>query len=346
MMSNKDVHAGRSDHNAMGSSPTRPLQVSWFDRWQPVLDEALQALPEAESCPHELYRLLVQNQDAAHKRTALVTDRGEPVAVVGLRQIGRCHWEPVTQWLLPGIVCPARPGYLMPALEALKVDLRVAWWRLAGPPPPSPLMRYSECTPVYRMPCTADFERYWRKTRYFKTIQHSRHRCEGFTWSVNAPGAATWVIQNWDSKWHEHGATADLSLADRLLAATYLERRGQHYTHVLLDGETPIAGATSLVHGRDLVAGVIYRHPDYDRFGVGVRIIDLVFAFAAENGFERMDIGGGYDYKQKWAPQEGERWQFDLCPSFLYRAKQLVHWEREAWHKVTDWLHHRSPSLN
>jgi CelD/BcsL family acetyltransferase involved in cellulose biosynthesis len=93
------------------------------------------------------------------------------------------------------------------------------------------------------------------------------------------------------------------------------------------------------VHHNDLVAGVIYREPEYDWYGVGVRLIDLVFSFAAEKGFETMDLGGGHDYKQKWAPQEGERWQFNVCPEYLYRAKQVVNWGRTVRQKVTDWVH-------
>ncbi len=124
------------------------LRVRWFDRWHPALDEALQLLPEHDCCPHELYGLVVQNPGPARKRTALVTEDGVPVAVAGLRQIGRAQWEPVTQWLVPGIVFPAQRGYLMPALQALRRDISVGWWRMNSPPPTVPGMSRLEATPV------------------------------------------------------------------------------------------------------------------------------------------------------------------------------------------------------
>ncbi|NLO27798.1 MAG: GNAT family N-acetyltransferase [Actinobacteria bacterium] len=301
----------------------RRLRVDWFESWHPVLDEALETLPEADNCPHELYRLLAQNPTSAEKRTALVTTRGVPVAVACLRRMGSRLWEPVTQWLVPGIVVPARPGYLMPALESLRSDVFVAWWRVEGPPPPSRMMRHLERTPVHRMRCSEDFEGYWREAKYFKTVQHKRNRCRDFALAVNSPGAARWVIENWDAKWHDPPGTVGSSIPDRILAVEYLEELGKHHTLQLFDGERPVAGTTNTVHGNDLVAGVSCRDPDYDWHGVGVRIIDLVFSFAAEQGFDTMDIGGGHAYKKHWAPQEGARWQFNICPSSLYRAKQV-----------------------
>lgn len=315
------------------------LRVTWYDHWHPVLDEALQELPEQDNCPHELYSMLVQNPGSVPKRTALVTEQGVPRAVVGLRQIGRYQWEPITQWIIPGIVFPAQPEYVIPVLEVIGVDVWVAWWRMETPPPPSRLMRYQESTPVYRMSFSGDFEQYWRKNKYFKTIQHKRNRCQEFTVAVNSPGSAEWVIKNWDGKWRDQPTAVSPSLSDRIMAANYLESRKQHYTIALLDGDTLIGGATNTVHGNDLVAGVIYREPKYDWHGVGVRLIDLVFSFAAENGFETMDIGGGHSYKEKWAPQEGERWQFNICPEYLYRAKQTVNWGRKMRGQVTNWVH-------
>lgn len=326
--------------NLKDTSLLASLKVTWFEEWHPVLDEALQELPEKDNCPHELYRLLVQNPGSARKRTALVTERGTPIAVVGLRQTGRHQWEPITQWIIPGIVFPAQPEHLIPVLEALGVDIWVAWWRMESTPPPSRLMRYLESTPVYRMRCSDDFERYWRETKYFKTIQHKRNRCQEFTLAINPPGSAEWVIKNWDAKWRDNSAISP-ALSDRIIAAKYLEGLGQHYTLVLLDRDTPIGGATNTVHHKDLVAGVIYREPEYDWHGVGVRLIDLVFSFAAENGFETMDIGGGHDYKKHWAPQEGERWQFTICPEYLYRAKQVVNWGRKIRGQASNWVRRR-----
>jgi hypothetical protein len=339
MSNGKSVTQFRDLKDALSTPSARGLKVSWFDEWHPALDEALQALPETDNCPHELYRLMVQNPGSARKRTALVTKQGVPVAVAGLRQTGARSWEPVTQWIIPGVVFPAQPGYLMPALEAIGVDIQVAWWRMEAPPPPSRWIRYRESAPVHRMRCSDDFERYWRETKHFKTVQHKRNRCRDFTLAINSPGSVEWVIENWEAKWRNNPAIMDPSLPDRVAAAKYLENQGLHYTLLLLDQDTPIGGATQTVHGNDLVAGVIYREPEYDWYGVGIRLIDLVFSFAAEKGFDWIDIGGGHDYKNKWAPQEGARWQFNICPEYLYRGKQVVNWARKVRGQLSNRIH-------
>lgn len=313
----------------------RGLRVMWFEGWHPALDEALRTLPEAESCPHELYRLLVQNPTPSRKRIALITEQGRPVALVALRQRYGLPWEPVTQWLIPGLVFPACSGFTAKALEALGMELRVAWWRMAVPPPQSRWVRYSESTPTYRFPCSGDFEHYWRETGHFKDIRNKRNRCRNFTVTVNLPGATEWVMKNWETTWFNAIERLDSSLADRIVAAQYLEAQNKHYTFLLSDQGDPIGGATAIVHGNTLVAGVIYRAPEYEKYGIGIRLIDLIFSFAAETGFDWIDIGGGQEYKKRWAPQDGEHWHFTLCPEPLYQLRQMVKWGRGFSHKLT-----------
>jgi hypothetical protein len=38
----------------------RPLTVRWFNNWRPELDAALADLPDMPSCPHDLFRVLMQ----------------------------------------------------------------------------------------------------------------------------------------------------------------------------------------------------------------------------------------------------------------------------------------------
>ena len=159
-------------------------------------------------------------------------------------------------------------------------------------PPPSRLVRFMESAPTYRLHLSENFEEYWRENGYFKTIRRVRNRCRDLTLETNSPGSAEWTIRNWEAKWRRDPAIADAGLSDRLLAAKYLESRGQYYTLQLSDKGTPIGGATIMVHHKVLVAGVLYRDPNYDHYGVGDRLIDLSFSFAAANGFETFDIGG------------------------------------------------------
>jgi hypothetical protein len=311
-------------------TPYNGLKVSWFDAWDSALDEALQALPEIEACPHELYRLLMQNPTSARKRTALVTKDGEPVAVVGLRQTGRYTWEPITQWIVPGMIFPARPDFVMPALESLRKEILVAWWRMENAPSQSPLVRYLETTPTYRIHCADDIEQYWHDHGFFKTIRTTRKRCKDFTITINAPGSAEWTIKNWEAKWRQNPQQVDLSLPDRIAAAKYLEEQKQYYTLMLADKDVPIGGATVCVHQKDLVAGVLYYDQAYRNNGAGNRLIELSVMFAIENGYEFFDIGGGHEYKKRWAPQSGERWWFNICPEPLYRAREFVQWGRKT----------------
>lgn len=305
------------------------LKVRWFDRWHPDLDEALKAIPEMATCPHELYRLLMQNSGPARKRTVLVSKNGIPIAVVGLRQREGHTWEPVTQWIVPGAVAPASPGSVVPALESLGVDLRVAWWRMGEPPHESRSSHCAETTPTYRLRVDGDYEGFWRQSSTHKTVRKSRNRCSEFAVAVNAPGAAEWAIINAEAKWRSANGGADPALSDRILVANYLEARKMRFTLSLMDrGE--IIGAISLVrHECDLAATVIYRKPEYHRHGIGDRLIDVSAAFAAESGYRELDLGGGHDYKERWAPQVGHRCFLRICPPAvalgeraLYRARQ------------------------
>ena len=306
------------------------LKVAWFDAWHPVLDEALDGLPEGEVCPRDLYRLLLQSAGLAPKRTALVTEHDEPVAVVGLRQKERRTWELVTQWATPGFIFPALPHYHLPALEALGIDVWVAWWRMQSPPPHSTQIRSMTTTQTYRLPLTGDYEHYWRENGYFKTVRRVRNRCRDLRLEINAPGAAEWTIRSWEAKWRGDCPIVDSSLPERLLVAEYLEKQGRHFTLTLADQGVRAGGATIMADGKNLVAGVSYRAPHYEHHGVGDRLIDLCFSFGAEHGFEVFDIGGGHEYKKHWARQDGEHYLFDICPEHVFRAKQATHWLREV----------------
>jgi hypothetical protein len=245
--------------------------------------------------------------------------------------------------MIPGAVFPAQPGYLIPALEALGSEVWVNWRRVGGPPPSSRLMRYLKATPLHLIRFSNDYERYWRETGLFKNIRNMRNRCKDFELAVNSPGSAEWTLRNAAEKWRDNPATTsraidDWAVSDWIVAAKYLENLGRHYTLTLLDQGTPIGGSTMFVHRNDAVGGLIYRKPGYERYGIGVRLLDLCTSFAAESGFETFDLGGVADYKQNWAPQEGELFLFNLCPEPLFRAKQAVSWTRGVKGKLVNWV--------
>ena len=100
------------------------LCVKVFDDWQPELDEALMGLPENELLPHELFRSLMRMADPKSRRIRLVTERGVPVAVAGLRNRWG-FWEPVAQWIVPGMLFPVKEGYMSRVLAALDLEIQV-----------------------------------------------------------------------------------------------------------------------------------------------------------------------------------------------------------------------------
>jgi hypothetical protein len=309
-------------------APSAGLTIQWYPQWNPILDEAIHSLSGTFDYPLELYRLICQNPGQMKKRIGLISQGGEPVGIAGLRK-NQHHWEPVTQFLLPGSVFPIQGSIQSHVLDQMGLDIWVGWWRSHQQPVLTRNVRFSESMPTYRMNCSADFEEFWRETGKFKSIRLSRN----FTPGVNLPGAAEWTIRNWGEKWL--GSQSSDEVSNRLLIAEYLEQRGLHHTITLSDQGEFVAGATMIVHHEDLVAGVLYRKPEYDWHRVNDRLIDWTFSWAAESKFRMFDLGGGQEYKTKWAPQDGERWMVNFCPAPIYHFKRMAHWLRRLKSRTT-----------
>lgn len=79
-----------------------------------------------------------------------------------------------------------------------------------------------------------------------------------------------------------------------------------------------------------MVAGVSYVSDHYRRLGAGVRMIDAVFDEADRRGIKAFDLGGGADYKQKWAPIGGERAKFSVASPTLRMVRRMTHIVRSA----------------
>lgn len=302
------------------------LETRFFDDWHPELDEALQHLPEADIFPHELFRMLMKMSDPEKRKILLVTEGGEPVAVAGLRNRSG-FWEPVTQWIVPGVLFPVKEGYIARVLAALGQEVRVAWWRWETPPPVHFWIVNAVSTPTHGMRCTEDFESYWRGNGHFKEIRKFRNRCRGFELKVNPPGGSDWTIRNWEARWRPQGIPEMPDLADRLAAARYLHEKGLYHSLLLYSGDEPAAGATMIIHRNYAVAHCSYRNPTYDWHGAMSRLSDLIFSWVKEMGFTGIDLGGSYDYKKEWAPESGQKWSFEVRPELIpvkMRASDLV----------------------
>jgi CelD/BcsL family acetyltransferase involved in cellulose biosynthesis len=115
-----------------------------------------------------------------------------------------------------------------------------------------------------------------------------------------------------------------------------------HHAFLIHDDDTWIAGSTMLSHQDTLVAGVIHREREFDKYGPGVRLIDWNFQYAAEQGFRWIDIGGGQDYKHKWARESGSRWDVVVSPSTRYLARRAMVQGRAAIDRAKRALSRRS----
>jgi hypothetical protein len=308
------------------AASSQGLRTKLYNEWSPELDEALAALPEAELLSHELFRDLMSMSDPERRRILLVTERDRPVAVAGLRnRWGR--WEPVTQWIIPGVLFPALEGYLDRVLPALGLEVYVAWWRWDGPPLQTRWIRELRSEPTYGACCREDYEAFWGKSSLLRNVRNIRNRCERFEIKVDLPGATEWTISSWGAKWCPEGHSERPDLAERLLAASYLEERGLCHTLSIHDQERMLAAMTFVIHQNDAVALYNYRDPMYDKQGVMTRLMDFGFSWARDMGLDSVDIGGSFDYKNKWAPPLGAKCTFTVLPTNLLlerRAYQLI----------------------
>jgi len=301
---------------------SRPgLRYEWFDQWHPKIDEALKELPEMETCPHDLLRSLIQDNGAHQKRVVVISENDAPVALAALRKRAFRHFELITNWIVPQAIIPAQAGAFVRALASLSVSVEVAGWRWKFRPEPSELIKRLEYYPTYGMKCSEHFEKYWRKSGQWTTVKRCRNLCRDFTFAVNPPDGAEWIIKNWGDDW---GGIPQGEIADRLIAARYLEQRGRHYSFLLYDKDKPIAGHTFLIDREDLVWQVTHRDKTYDRHGVGTRLMDLAFQWAAENGLQEIDLGGTHGNKARWAPQNGEKFVMNICPGYLSQWQSVL----------------------
>jgi GNAT superfamily N-acetyltransferase len=280
------------------------LRIRDFPGWNAEVAEALSALPTSPLCPPELFELLLTPRTETPKRVVVVLEGGAPVAVAGLRHAwGR--WEPVTQWIVPGLPLAVRDGVIARALQAMGLLMEVAWWRCLPPPPAGPHISCVKESPTHGMALADDFEDYWRRSDNWRSVKKARTRCQSFRFEVDPMGGAEWTIRHSGAKW---GIPSGIT-EDRLAAVSWLQVRGAHHTLVLYDGDRPVAGDTFFIDHGDMVSHTTFRDPEYDWHGVGVSLLDRGFQWGAQQGFGAIDLGGGFGYKTAWAPLTGRHYQ-------------------------------------
>jgi GNAT superfamily N-acetyltransferase len=304
----------------------RGLGVKQFAVWNDTLSAALTELPELESCPHELLMALMQLPSPGQRKIFLISDGSAPVAIVPLDYEGG-YWKP---GLLPPTLTigPAKDGAILGALEATRLPIRIGYW--AGElPEDEPNLCETVETPTYRMPLGADLDQYWRSARRIHGLNQARNRCKDFEFEVNGPGAVAWTITRWAEKWADASSPAILMTSARLLTGEYLQPLGRHHTFRLFDGSRAVAGLSGVARGGELMLLCNYRDPEYDWHGVGNRCMELAFRWAASEGLA-VGLGGGFGYKEGWAPQDGSYHEFSILPRRVQIARELERRARRA----------------
>ena len=289
------------------------IKVRWADAWGPEYDHALGALPEMPSCSHELFRKLALNPTGVEKRFALLTRRGKPIAIIGLRK-RLDDWFFLTDGAIPWCLFPAIDGEHRAALAAINTTVHCL--QRVDPS----VYGFRNVTPfaIYRADLKKDFERYWQETGYHRTIMRARRRTSHLRVRVDVPSDFGWVIQSWVERWRDDPEQQVTIGPDALLAGYELLELGRMHVVALADGDRPVAGMTLYVHENDVVEQTIAWDQSLSKLWVGIRIRDAALQWAASKGFRRYDLGGGSEYKGQWAPKDGQRYFAVFQPASLY----------------------------
>lgn len=248
------------------------LQVTWFSQWNVRLDDALSRLPEADACPHGLFRLLASNATSNRKCIALVQEDDAPVAIAAMRRTPDARWVPVTHYIVPGFILPSQPGRLLDAVASLGITVDLGFWRPEQEPQSHRAVRRIWSEPSFWMDTADDFEAYWRKTGELYPIRGVRRKCAGFSVRLNQPGSAKLIIEEWGKTWGVDGG----EIADRVAAAEYMEKTGRLVSILLTDRDKKVGGITCIIHNDKLVHGVPFRNNEYKKLGVGKYIFYLL----------------------------------------------------------------------
>lgn len=279
------------------------------------MERALQQLPDTRDCPHALLRTLWDLTDA-HKRIAVVRDtNGTPAAVIPLAKHNH-EWKPISVGSTARI-CAVAPGSEATSLRSLGVPVRIDYWPAELP---HDAQRVNWDT-QHRLRPGADYQQYWKERGRWKGIREARNRTRDFEFEVDADDSCAWTLRRWNEKWHKSNGLALPSVEPQIAAWKVLFESGASHAFRLMDGANAAAGIVGIVLEDQLVLTYNYRDPAYDWHGAGNRLMELVVEWTLAQGLA-INFGGGFEYKDKWAPEDGGYWQFSMWP-WSYRARSL-----------------------
>lgn len=304
---------------------TRSVRVAWFDAWNSTLDQALDDLPAIPGCDRDLYRELTLPTNIP-KRHALATENGRPTALISLRRRRR-YWEPVAYQSLSGVIAPASsPAALGRALHALGIEVRVEAGLDRSVMELNPRSYWSPDN--HRIDLQGDYEARWSRN-HRKNLRKARNRCDAFMrLRIDDLDDVEWCCAQWERMWEGTDAEETVAGEDRRrFWRAFMKRQTtdspiQFHTLHLLDGDRRTAGVVLMCKDGIALGQCIVRDREYDRFWVGVHMMDCSIQWAANAGHRHYDLGSGQDYKQSWGQPVAGRYGAIFRPravSALYR---------------------------
>lgn len=296
------------------------LSLQWYEGWCDDLERALMVLPPMATCSSDLFRELATCETAVPRKLALVRAGAEPVALVALRKRGK-RWDPLCQGVCLGSYFPVRDGYFVPTLKKTNLPIALDYWE--GALPEENLYRPISYAAFAANCASGAIEEFWRERGTWRAIRKTRNRTQSFDFLIDEPGAAEWIVRRWSEKWDERGSSDTVTRDAVLVAVRHWRRTGELKTFRLIDGQRPVAGLVALAQSDTLLLHTIYRDPAYHRYSIGTRILDAAIMWARDNGFARVDFGGGADYKSQLAPEDRKIWAFEVLPR-RYQASDFV----------------------
>lgn len=284
------------------------IHTRLFDHWAAPLDTAWDLLPEHPHWPKTLYRRLIDAPTNASRRFVLWERHSEPVGLLALvREHASPVWQPVTQWIVPGFLGLGEPRLLESLCLGLNFATRFAWWRMPRLPQSGGNVRAVEAEPTFRLPCSTDFDQFWRKTGLLRDLRRASRRSRHLELRCNADGAARWIITGSERTWREACHPAAENLQRSLDAAEFLAGCQRLVAFTLQDHDQFVAGDISIIHGDSLVSTHTFRNREYNKMGAGNLVLEAVFRWGKSAGLREIDLGGGFDYKRRWALQDGTK---------------------------------------
>jgi CelD/BcsL family acetyltransferase involved in cellulose biosynthesis len=177
--------------------------------------------------------------------------------------------------------------------------------------------------PNYAISTRIDFDAHWAEKGnkdWLRKMRNRTARLGSVDLEIDAPGAAVWTIERWHEKFEGDEMGETLTTEDALAATAYCMANDRMRSfRLLIDGE-PVAGMNIFLHGTTMATTHSYSDPAYAQAGVGVHLHELMFRWAAESPYERVDMGCG-EYKGRWANESGTRTSFAIAPAHLAVAR-------------------------